>query len=246
MIAIGPALLLVGFVHPAELRQGRALVVRIREGRRVAPAGGRGQGVTVRALIVDPSAYSPPYDEALCAALARAGAEVELINSRFAHGERPAPDGYVRRELFYRRVRGASGATGSDRRDRRDRPPGRQARHPRHRHARALRRLPADVVHLQWTPVPWLDFALLPPRPRVLTVHNAAPRSDRLGRARAVGAVIERMDALVVHSEYGRARLLARGIDARRVHVIPHGAFVPGPAGALLARADRRTAARWC
>ena len=179
----------------------------------------------MRALIVDPSAYSAPYDEALCAALAQAGAEVELVTSRFTHGERPAPEGYVRRELFYRRARRAAAAGA------RVRQLAKLATHAGG--MRALARLPADVIHLQWTPVPWLDVALLPPRPRVLTVHNTAPRSSRLGRDRAFAGVIERMDALVVHSEYGRRRLLERGVDPERVHVIAHGAFVPEPGGSL-------------
>jgi O-antigen/teichoic acid export membrane protein len=40
VVAIGPALLAVGFVHPEELRQGRALVARIRRGRALAGRGG--------------------------------------------------------------------------------------------------------------------------------------------------------------------------------------------------------------
>ena len=35
---------------------------------------------------MDPSAYSPPYDRSLCAALARSGADVELVTSRFLYG----------------------------------------------------------------------------------------------------------------------------------------------------------------
>ena len=177
----------------------------------------------MHALIVDPSAYSAPYDEALCAALARRGAGVELVTSRFAHGERPAPEGYARRELFYRRVRGAAGSR-------------RRRLEKLATHAagmRALARLPADVRHLQWVPLPWLDVALLPPRPRLLTLHNTSPRSGRFGRARALAAVAERMDALIVHSEHGRRSLLERGVDPARVHVIPHGAFVPQPDGEL-------------
>jgi hypothetical protein len=64
----------------------------------------------VRALVIDPSAYSVGYDAALCAALARAGADVELVTSAFAHGERPAPEGYAVAERFYRRARGAPGS----------------------------------------------------------------------------------------------------------------------------------------
>jgi glycosyltransferase involved in cell wall biosynthesis len=176
----------------------------------------------MRALIVDPSAYSPPYDEALCAALARRGAEVELVTSRFAHGARPAPDGYSRRELFYRR---SGGAAGSRRR---------LAKLATHvGDMRALGRRPADVVHHQWIPLPWLDVALLPARPRVLTLHNTAPRSERFGRARALREVVARMDALVVHSEHGAAALRAQGIESGRIHVIPHGAFAPGMPSAL-------------
>jgi glycosyltransferase involved in cell wall biosynthesis len=177
----------------------------------------------VRALIVDPSAYSPPYDAALCAALTRRGAEVELVTSRFVHGERPAATGYAIRELFYRRAGGVGGP--------RARQLAKLATHVRD--MRALGRLSADVVHHQWIPVPWLDAALLPSRPRVLTLHNTAPRSARLGRARALREVVARMDALVVHSEHGAATLRGQGVDPARIHVIPHGAFIPGPAGGL-------------
>ncbi len=55
----------------------------------------------VRVLLADPPAFTPPYDHELAQALARAGAEVELITSRFRFGEAPEPSGYVRRELFY-------------------------------------------------------------------------------------------------------------------------------------------------
>ena len=37
----------------------------------------------VRVDIVDPAAYTPPYDHALAGALARAGADVELVTTRF-------------------------------------------------------------------------------------------------------------------------------------------------------------------
>ena len=82
--------------------------------RRRATTGRRrasdGCASPVRTAVVDPSAYTPAYDHALCAALARAGASVQLVTSRFAYGDVPAPDGYVVRELFYRRARGAPGS----------------------------------------------------------------------------------------------------------------------------------------
>jgi hypothetical protein len=56
----------------------------------------------MRVHVVDPSAYTPPYDHALCRALAAAGADVALYTSRFAHGAVAAADGSERREYFYR------------------------------------------------------------------------------------------------------------------------------------------------
>src|SRR3954452_7798667 len=58
----------------------------------------------VRVDVVDPSAYTPPYDDALCAALARAGARVRLVTSAFSHGDAPRAAGYEVSERFYRRA----------------------------------------------------------------------------------------------------------------------------------------------
>ena len=57
----------------------------------------------LRVSLVDPSAFTPPYDRSLAAALARAGADVELLTSRFLYGPVPAPEGYRVEECFYRR-----------------------------------------------------------------------------------------------------------------------------------------------
>jgi hypothetical protein len=61
----------------------------------------------VRVHLIDPSAYTPPYDHALAAALARAGAQVTLHTGPFAYAEAPVPEGYEVRERFYRRTSGA-------------------------------------------------------------------------------------------------------------------------------------------
>ena len=176
--------------------------------------------------VVDPSAFTPPYDHALCAALARAGASVELITSRFAYGEVPAPDGYAVRELFYRAAVGSPGSA--------LRRASKLAAHVpdmlRFREAASG----ADIVHLQWLTLPGLDAHLLPDRPLVLTAHDLLPREPRPGQVRAQRALFERVDAIVVHSAYGR-RQLVEGLKVaeERVHVIHHGAFAPGPGGAL-------------
>jgi glycosyltransferase involved in cell wall biosynthesis len=174
----------------------------------------------VRVQVVDPSAYTPPYDRALSAALARAGADVELVTSRFAYGDVPPADGYSVNELFYRRA-GRFGAAD------RGRFPTKLAEHVPdmlryRRHARS-----ADIVHWQWLTVQPVDAFLLPPgRPRVLTAHDVLPREPRAGQIGATRRLLQRMDAVIAHSEHGAARLRSElGLPAERVHVIPHGAF---------------------
>ena len=173
----------------------------------------------VRVQIVDPSAYTPPYDHALCAALAARGADVRLFTSSFAYGETPAPEGYERVEAFYRLAARA--------RDPRLRRAIKLAEHVPGmlRYRRAARE--ADVVHFQWLAVQQLDGPLLPAaRPLVLTAHDIMPREPRRGQLRAQRRLYDRFDAVVVHSEHGRQRLTRElGVAAERVHVIPHGAF---------------------
>ena len=62
--------------------------------------------------------------------------------------------------------------------------------------------------------------------PRVLTAHDVLPREPQPGQLAGQRALYERMDAIVVHSEHGAARLRDElGLDPARVHVIPHGAL---------------------
>jgi glycosyltransferase involved in cell wall biosynthesis len=84
----------------------------------------------------------------------------------------------------------------------------------------------ADVVHFQWLPVPMLDRYLLPDSPTVLTAHDLLPRDPYFGQLRAQRGLLRAVDAVVVHSEYGRETLVdGLKLDPGRVHVIHHGAF---------------------
>jgi glycosyltransferase involved in cell wall biosynthesis len=170
--------------------------------------------------LVDPSAFTPPYDHALAAALARAGADVELVTSRFLYGSVPQAQGYDVNELFYRRT-------------------ARRGLHARGRMAYKLaEHVPdmlryrrhaelADLIHWQWLTVQPLDVHLLPrKRPQVLTAHDVLPREPRPGQLASTRRLLRRMDAVVVHSEHGARRLRDEaGVDADRVHVIRLGAF---------------------
>jgi hypothetical protein len=55
----------------------------------------------MRVQLVDPSGDVTPYDHALAAALARRGADVELVTSRFLYGPIPAERNYQVTEAFY-------------------------------------------------------------------------------------------------------------------------------------------------
>lgn len=193
----------------------------------------------MRVHVVDPSAYTPPYDHALCRALGQASAEVELFTSRFAYDTVAPAEDYVRREFFYRRAH-------------RGRAAGPRSRLPlalkaaEHlpdmlRYRRAARA--ADVAHFQWLTVQPIDVHLLPRRrigPRgavvagalrpvlVLTAHDVLPREPRPGQLAAQRRLYERMDAVVVHSAHGRRRLTEElGLASQLVHVIPHGVLRP-------------------
>jgi glycosyltransferase involved in cell wall biosynthesis len=181
----------------------------------------------LRVQLVDPSAFTPPYDHALAGALARAGADVELVTSRFAYGAVPRGRGYAVTESFYRIAPGAAGS--------RPRMLAKLAQHvpDMGRLAARVRRARPDVVHFQWLAVQPLDVHLLPAIrragrgvPLVLTAHDVLPREPRPGQLDAQRRLYERVDAVVVHSEHGARRLRGElSIDPAKVHVIPHGAF---------------------
>lgn len=173
----------------------------------------------LRVSLVDPSAFTPPYDRSLAAALARAGAEVELLTSRFVYGPVTEPAGYRVEELFYRR----STRAGAGRRrlalKALEHAPGMLA---------ARRRLAgADIEHWQWTTLPAIDRFLIGPdpgHPRVLTLHYPLPRPGERRKLAAQRRYLERFDAIVAHTDGAAVRLRDEvGIDAARIEVIPHG-----------------------
>jgi glycosyltransferase involved in cell wall biosynthesis len=171
----------------------------------------------MRIVLADPPAFTPPYDHELAVALVRAGADVELVTSRFRFGDAPPPQGYRRVESFY---------PVSSRLFRRSR-----LRIP----LKVIEHLPGtidlvsrrpDVLHVQWLAAPELDRILLRPRvPSVFTAHDVLPRRTASKR-KLWQTLFRRFDRVIVHSERGRAALGELGIEAR---VIPHPVFVTDP-----------------
>jgi glycosyltransferase involved in cell wall biosynthesis len=170
----------------------------------------------MRVVLADPPAFTPQYDHALAAALARAGADVTLLTSRFRFGEAPAADGYQRSERFYRlssRIFQRSRA----------RLPLKAAEHVGV--VRTLDHVDADILHLQWLAWPKLDARLRFRAPAVFTAHDLLPRRTA-AQLDLWRALLGKFDRVVVHSESGRARLAELDIDAR---VIPHPVFPSDP-----------------
>src|SRR5438132_9539698 len=171
----------------------------------------------MRVVLADPPAFTPTYDHELASALARAGADVELVTSHFRFGETPGADGYVRRELFYPL---------SSRLFRRSRLrlPLKVAEHPLG--LAALRARRGDVLHVQWHAAPELDARLFRPHlPSVFTAHDLLPR--RTARKQELWRrLLALYDRVVVHSERGREALSALDVDAT---VIPHPVFPSDP-----------------
>jgi glycosyltransferase involved in cell wall biosynthesis len=189
----------------------------------------------MRLVLVDPLAYTPPYDHALASALAEQGHAVSLLTSRFAHGQAPAPDAYDREELF---------APVSTRLFRRA--PARLALKGLEyapsvaRLLRRIERLDPDVVHVQWLPRPELDLRWLrriaDERPLVLTAHDVLPQ--RAKALRAWPDVLETAERVIVHSNRAVEQLVELGLGRERIARIPHPVFegeeLPPPSGRTL------------
>jgi glycosyltransferase involved in cell wall biosynthesis len=180
----------------------------------------------MRVAQVDPLAFTPPYDDGLCAALARRGHEVNLLTSRFLHGPTPAPRGYAREEVFLP----LSGRLFASRPRSPLRIPLKAAEYgpSAWRALRRVRALRPDVVHLQWLPLPRLDRRwlgrLAADVPTVFTAHDVLPRrtADQVDMWLEIFRTVARV---VVHSERSCDSLVGLGVEPERIAVIDHPVF---------------------
>jgi glycosyltransferase involved in cell wall biosynthesis len=178
----------------------------------------------MRVALVDPLAYTPPYDHHLAAALARRGHDVTLLTSAFLHGEAPEPVGYTREELFLplsaRLLRGRPRARA------RLALKGLEYAPSAWRLLRRIAQLDPDVVHLQWLPRPELDVRWLRrlERPTALTAHDVVPRRDRA--LPAWRQAVSLVDRVIVHSQRAVDQLQEFG-----PRLIRHPVFEATPLG---------------
>jgi glycosyltransferase involved in cell wall biosynthesis len=187
----------------------------------------------MKIAIVDPASFTPPYDHALAAALARRGHTVDLVTSAFAFGRPPDPDGYRRHEVFLPL------STRLQRRAPRSRlrlvAKGAEYGPSVLRLRRRIEALDPELVHLQWLARPSVDErwvrGLARRRRTVLTAHDVVPR--RPGQDDAWLRILHTVDRVVVHSSRAVQQLTELGVPAERLARIAHPIF-EAPAGAVL------------
>lgn len=188
----------------------------------------------MRVFVVDPSLFTLPYDRAYCRALAGIGADVTLIGRPLRGYEAFASEPFAFEDLFYRGTARFESSWQTSRLGR--------ARKGLE-HIAGLRRLVAlaaahraEIVHLQWLLLPFLDrFALARLKRHaglVLTVHNAEitahSTSAVIGR---LGAALQAMgqsdavlafDRYIAHTAKTVAKLEAIGVPADRILLLSH------------------------
>ena len=168
--------------------------------------------------VLDPAAYTLPYDHLLCEQLGRAGLAVHLFTCPYRYGPPPLPTGYLRHDRFYRHA------------------PGRAARLASHlpQLAAYLRQARPDLLHIQWLVVQPLDLLALSlwrrsadRPPLVLTAHDILPREGLPGQASAQRLAYALPEAIVVHSRWGERELRRIGPPKARVVMIRHPVLQP-------------------
>ena len=195
--------------------------------------------MALRVAMLDPSAFTIPYDFHLCRALSAAGSSVTLFTRPTRRpddctqppspGTRDFRSTYDTVEHFYRLTE-CFRATSS-------------LSVVKHgvkvvEHAwnmvalnRILRCLQPDIVHFQWTVVPAIDRLFMRGMrriaPCVLTVHDTNAVHAPTSPLQRVGwqAILQTFDRLIVHTQGGKQALSAAGLDQSRISIIPHGVF---------------------
>jgi len=180
----------------------------------------------LRALLVDPSLFTGPYDAALTEGLVAAGVAPTWAIRPTRNGDRQEIGSDYVDPFFYRRVDGMTFL-----------PSPLRAAAKGLAHALGLARLvlrvlarKPDVVHFQWLVVPPLDalaIRVITLRcPVVFTVHDTVPfNGEHLSFLQnlAFDLPIRLSDQVIVHTDAGLRRLVERGVPRDKLTVIPHG-----------------------
>lgn len=182
--------------------------------------------VRLSCLLVDPSLYTGPYDAALSEGLFAVGVDSVWATRPTRRGDEDEIPRERVAAIFYRRSDDASALHGWMRS---------LLKGCSHvvgllRLMRLIGRRKPQVVHVQWAVLPVVDtiaFWFIRLRtPIVMTVHDPTPyNGSRLTLFQQLGfdLPIRLANHVIVHTRSGRRKLIARGIDAAKISVVPHG-----------------------
>lgn len=180
----------------------------------------------LQVLLVDPSLFTAPYDAALTGGLVCAGVEPMWATRATRQGDRQELPIERTDTFFYRHVDRAGWVPSKLT------PVVKGLAHLGGLGAllQKVRSERPDVVHFQWIVVPPLDvlaMALLRRwRPLVLTVHDTVPfNGQKMSWMQRIGhdGPMRLAHRLIVHTRSGQEVLIARGVPASKIAVIPHG-----------------------
>ncbi|MEO2048024.1 MAG: glycosyltransferase [Pirellulales bacterium] len=193
----------------------------------------------MRIAMLDPSAFTIPYDAHLCRALAQAGSVVEFYT-------RPARKlDYFPKSVYDSTIVGEQSYDTVEHFYRVSEQFFLVAKFPLLKmgikgveHAlnmvsliQKLRRFRPDAIHMQWLVIPGLDRhfvrRLRKLAPVILTVHDikaCLSPSNRLQTAGWTSALAE-FDGLIVHTKIGKQSLVSEGIKDSKISIVPHGVF---------------------
>jgi glycosyltransferase involved in cell wall biosynthesis len=182
----------------------------------------------LKAMLVDPSLFTAPYDAALTEGLLAAGVEPMWMTRPTRKADRQELPIERTDPHFYRRVDEAEWLP------HKLKPVAKGAAHlvGLVQLLWKVRSRRPDVVHFQWIVVPPLDILAMKLIrlwcPVVLTVHDTvAFNGERLSWLQRLGhdAPTRVADRVIVHTRSGHKALVDRGIPSEKITVIPHGAL---------------------
>ncbi|MFN8525899.1 MAG: glycosyltransferase [Chloroflexota bacterium] len=188
----------------------------------------------LKVMMIDPNANTPPYDRALCAALAAKGCDVELVTAPFVYEQLSPPVDFRLTHGFFRLLGNPRWSTLFSRAT--VRRAIKTIEYPADYAwlAAHISRERPDVVHWQWsfsahadaTFARWLRFRGIA---SVYTVHNLVPH-EAAGQQSTPwrSPLFGRTSAVIVHSERSKSLLLGTlGPGSPKVLVAPHGPPLP-------------------
>jgi len=178
--------------------------------------------------MIDPSAFTPPYDHHLCEGLSQRECDVTLFTTDFEYLNWDSETPYKKTNFFYKYTNQIySDGTRSWHR--------KLIKGSEHitnmiLFIRQIKQLDPDIIHFQWLPLPIFDknLAKILKRiaPIVHTVHDTIPyhgaSPSRLQKW-GIRSAPKVFDKLIVHTKDAKSKLTDREIQESKISVVPHG-----------------------